>query len=131
MTSGVQLPYGLPSAAGWRTLDEAVQVRLRGAEAGGRIVVEAPQLDGDQRWLVTHSVASTTSTTATRLRYYESTETASQLLDGTDTGNFDVADWPAPGLLVPPGRSLLAVWSGASAGATASLYLQLIEQARS
>lgn len=41
-----------------------------------------------------------------------------QLIDGTYTGNFDVADWVSP-IVLEPGQYLTVRWTGGSVGANA------------
>jgi hypothetical protein len=121
---GVILPVSVAgTAAGWELVDYR-QVQLT-ATAGddGRAVVEVPPLSQDELWLVDHAVVACSSTAPTSVRWYQDTETPARLLDGSDAGNFDVADWPA-GLQLVPGAALLVVWSGATAGAAAAVTMQ-------
>jgi hypothetical protein len=70
-------------------------------------------------------VCSSTSTTATKFRLYAGSIGPSAFRDGSDTGNFDVADWPA-GLLFRGSRgSLFGQWVGASTGAVGTVTLQV------
>ena len=121
---GVILPVPLGgTAAGWKLVDFR-EVRARSAPAtGGLAVVELPQLDPDELWLIDHAVVSCTSTTPTAARWYESAVSDLALLDGTATGNFDVADWPA-GLQLAPSQSLVVAWTGASDGARGVVAIQ-------
>lgn len=122
---GVVLPIPVGgTAAGWQLVDFRT-VRLRSEPAaGGLAVVDFGQLDGGELWLVDHAVVSCDSTTATACRWYEGGISDMTLIDGTSTGNFDVADWPN-GLQVSPSQSLVVAWSGASNGARGIAAIQV------
>lgn len=121
----VALPFGLPTSTGWAESDRLLIRGTATATAAGLATIEFHQLDDSERWLIEHAVISCTSTTTTALRLYENAPTPGLLLDGSREGNFDVAEWPR-GLLVLPGRVLLAQWTGASPGAVATLGLQVL-----
>jgi hypothetical protein len=122
------LPAQQPVASGWQFSDFLRFALVTDpAPAGlfyGSVSVVSRPLDSDELWLIDHMVCSTTASAATTLRLYERAQEAPRyFLDGSDRGNFDVADYAA-GLQVPPGGQLLAVWSGASAGAVGTLSVQ-------
>jgi hypothetical protein len=119
----VPVPFPLPVTSGWQVVDWIDRPYQAPAGAGGVALVTVPPLPDNERWQLTHMVVSCTSSTATQVRLYLDDVTAVDLRDGSLTGNFDVADWPQ-GLWLPPGRSLLARWTGCSAGTTATLALQ-------
>lgn len=119
----VTLPVYTGSATAWQLVD-FLNVQLRSdPAAGGRASIDAGQLDPDEMWLVDHMVVWCDSAPATTVRLYESMADPLRLLDGSRTGNFDVADWPS-GLQVRPSTSLLAVWEGAGQGSRGVLTLQ-------
>lgn len=118
----IGVPTFLPVATSWAVVDWIAPTWTATA-AGGVATIELDQLESYEMWLVDHMVAQCTSTTGTAMRLYADTVSARNLRDGTDTGNFDVSDWPA-GLLVRPSSSLIAQWTGCSAGAVATLTLQ-------
>lgn len=120
----VQLPIPLPALTGWMLADYRTASARSTPAAGGTATAALPQVPGDELWLLDHAVIACDSTSATTLRLYADSILPDALLDGSSAGNFDVADWPA-GLLVPSTRTLLAVWSGASAGAIGTLTAQL------
>lgn len=125
----VVLPTSTSAAASWQLVD-FLNVQLRSAPAaGGQAVLDVGQLDPDEMWLLDHMVVSCDSTARTTLRLYESVVDPQRILDGSSTGNFDVADWPA-GLQVRPSTSLIAVWVGASTGARGVIALQGRRMAR-
>jgi hypothetical protein len=121
----IPLPTPIPSNSGWQLVDKIDRSFKSTTPAGstGLVTVTLDQLDTATRWVLTHMVASCTSTSATAMRLYFGSVAVNGFRDGTDRGNFDVADWPA-GLFVPAGTQLIAQWSGASTGATAALALQ-------
>lgn len=122
--TGFLLPSQIPTATGWVLADYRPEVTIRSQPAaGGQAIAYGEQLGSDYLWLIDHAVTSCTSSTDTALRMYADAPTGF-LLDGTDAGNFQVADWPA-GLQLASGRQLCAVWSGASAGAVGTLGLQV------
>jgi hypothetical protein len=123
---GVVLPTSVAtSASTWQQVDW-LQLRYESPPAAaGLATIEAPQLEPDEMWLLDHMVASSTSTIRSQMRLYEN----GLLLDGTGSGNFDVADWPA-GLLIRPSTSLIARWSGVSDGAVSSLTVQARQMRR-
>lgn len=120
----VPLPSPLPATSGWQTADWLDRSYLSApAGADGVVLVTVPPLPDNERWQVTHMVCGCTSGTATQMRLYLDDVANGNLRDGTSSGNFDVADWPQ-GLWIPPGRSLLARWTGCAPGAVATLTLQ-------
>lgn len=119
----VPLPQPLPTSSGWQVVDKLDRVYAARPAAGGLATLDVGQLDGSTRWVLTHAVASCTSSTATVMRLYFGSTTPAGFRDGTDAGNFNVADW-TPGLFVPEGTDLIAQWSACSDGALATLALQ-------
>ena len=119
----VELPQAVPSASGWQLADYRRIQAASGPAAGGVAQLELGQLAGEEMWLVDHAVTACTSATPTQVRWYESTVADGALLDGTASGNFDVADWPA-GLLVRPSSYVIIRWTGASDGAIGTVALQ-------
>jgi hypothetical protein len=125
--SGLVLPQQIGgSATGWALVDYLPEVTLRSAKVAvgeTAAIAYGDQLAGDVLWLIDHAVSSCTSATATSLRMYSGSP-GGLLIDGTDDGNFQVADWPN-GLQVAPGRQLCAVWSNADVGSVGTLALQV------
>jgi hypothetical protein len=118
------LPYALPVTSGWSLVDWLDHAYPSSpAAADGLATLTLPALDYNQRWQLTHALVSCTSTSSTRLRLYVDNVAVPFLRDGSDKGNFDVADW-AMGLMIPPGRALIAQWTGCSVGAVGTLALQ-------
>lgn len=121
----VILPSQSPPAGRWAVADYATLRYETDPHTGtGPLVIEGPQLDHAEMWLIDHAVVACTSTAPTEVRWYESQLDPRFLLDGSAEGNFDVADWPA-GLQVSPSRSLLVAWEGADPGAVGYVTLQV------
>lgn len=119
--SGVVLPTDVSgSASQWQMVDWRYVTGRSELAAGGVATVELVQLPDDEMWLVDRMVAQCDSTTDTAVRVTVGT----LLVDGSNTGNFDVSESPN-GILVRSSTSLRAEWVGASAGAVADLTLQV------
>lgn len=112
------------TASQWALADYVtLQKRSTPAAADGLCTIVLDQLDDNELWLIDHAVVSCTSSVFTTLRFYAAAVTDLNLLDGSSSGNFDVADWPN-GLQLQPTSSLIVQWSGASTGAVGTLTLQ-------
>jgi hypothetical protein len=79
-------------------------------------------------WLVDRAAIRATGATGT-LRIYVGNATDENLVDGSDSGNFDIADNGAP-WYVPSGVTLRFVWSGLAAGSVCSARIQYQVAAR-
>jgi hypothetical protein len=119
----VPTPVG-GTATGWAVVDWLDNSYSSQPAAAGVATLQLPQLDPAVMWALSHMVCSSTSTSSTQLRLYLDSVGPQRFRDGSDRGNFDVADWPAPGLLVPRGSALVAQWTGCSAGAVGTLTVQ-------
>jgi len=120
----VLLPQPLPVSGGWTLVDWLdTSATSDPAGADGIATITFDQLDTATRWQLTHMVAFCTSSAAPQMRLYLSYIAPAGLRDGTNTGVFDVADWPM-GLMVPPSAQLIARWTGCNAGDVATLTLQ-------
>lgn len=122
----VPVPTTLPSTSGWQVadwLDRSFSSAPAGAD--GLATITLPQLPSNERWQLTHAVVSCTSTSTTQARHYLDGVAPAALRDGSNSGNFDVGDWPM-GLWIPPGRALVTQWSGCSSGAVATLNVQAV-----
>lgn len=127
--SGFVLPtYSSPAAGGWAVVDYKPALTLT-AKAGpdGTATATAAQIDVGYMWAIQRAVLSTSSTNGgTKARLYDGAVTAGSLLSGTDSGNYDEADYAAgPGMLVDQGRQLSVVWTGLNAGDTCTARLQV------
>jgi hypothetical protein len=123
----VPLSFTLPTSSQWQLMDWTDPVKKSPAAVGGTMQVQFDDLGFDELWLIERAVIQCDSTTDTKLRLYASSATPENLLSGSDSdasvGNFDEAEYPR-GLLLRPSRSLLAVWTGASAGSHGTIRLQ-------
>lgn len=119
----VPAPYSLPSTSSWQLMDWLDQSTLSAPAAGGAITITLPALDSDTQWLVTRAVIGCTSTASTGFRLYVDGPANANLRSGSNSGNYDEADYPQ-GLLIRPGRALVAAWTGCTDGAIAVLNLQ-------
>lgn len=119
----VPVPYALPVASAWSLVDWIDGTFTATAGTDGVALITLDPLPDTTRWQLTHMVAGCASAGKTVMRLYLDSVANAALRDGTDAGNFGVADWPM-GLMVPPGRSLLARWTGAGPGDQAFLTLQ-------
>lgn len=120
----VPVPVGLSTASSWSLADWRKVKQTATASSAGTATIDLPVPDGEL-WLLDHAVIQSTSSGTPTFRLYDSPSTsAGNLADGSNAGTFAVADWPA-GLLFRPGDELVAVWTGATAGATCSLTAQL------
>jgi hypothetical protein len=119
----VLLPQPISVSAGWQLVDWIDESYASAPASGGAATITLPQLSDGERWQLTHMVAFSTSTAAPQMRLYLDSVSPLRLRDGTNTGIFDVADWPM-GLMVPPGSQLIAQWTGCNAGDVGVLALQ-------
>lgn len=125
MTAPFQAPYPLPMGGGGWVLSDFLRRTITSppAPAGQSAVAQGEQLQADVMWLIDHLVSYSTSTKQTTLRLYSGQVGPGFLLDGTEAGNFNVADWPN-GLQLEPASSLVAVWSGSTAGTVGTVVVQ-------
>jgi hypothetical protein len=123
VTSALQLPAPVGSASGWQLADYVNMAYVSGpADSTGVATATGRQLDQDELWLIDHMVCFCESG-GTTLRLYSGQVGPGFLLDGSDAGSFNVADWPN-GLQLQPTRQLVAVWSGCTVGARGTITLQ-------
>lgn len=120
----VPAPYSVSVVSGWQVVDWLDRVaRSAPADADGVATITLDTLPDNQRWQLTHVVAGATTTATPQMRLYLDDTSVSNLRDGTSAGAFDVADWPM-GLMVPPGRALVASWTGCNPGDVAYINIQ-------
>lgn len=124
MTS-FQVPSYNPPGKGWQLVDYKPGLVLTAtAGADGTATATAATVDPGFMWSVQRAVVSSTSVAQTSVRLYDSVVGAGNLLSGSNSGNYDEADYPA-GLLVDQSRQLVAVWSGCDNNAKCTLRLQV------
>lgn len=120
-------PYSSDGSSGWSVVDLKPGLTLKSdpaAAGSGTMSVTFAQVETGFLWSVQRAVVTSTSTTATRLRLYDSVVDPAFLLSGTNTGEYDEAEYPN-GFLLDQGRQLVAVWTGASDGARGTVRLQV------
>jgi hypothetical protein len=118
----VDLPRSVAAASSWQLSDWLDPVKTSQPAAGGTMQIEFRQLDVTEMWLIDRAVIQCNSAADTGLRLYVYPVGPLTMLSGSDTGNFDEAEYPE-GLLVRPGQQLVAVWLGATTGAVGTLRL--------
>lgn len=91
--------------------------------ADGTAVAAFPVVEAGTYWLVDRVVIIGAGG-GTAYLYDDPTLPAEGLLDGTSAGDFDVSEYPR-GLLIDETRTLVAHWSGATPGNTATIRAQV------
>lgn len=119
----MQVPRGLPADVGLSTISKFDLVQEAGPAAGGRMQAVFDPVPSSQLWLVERIVVSSTSTAKTEARFYAGREEPVSLLDGTRSGNLDIADNSSP-MQVTSSIALLVVWTGADDGSVGSVRIQ-------
>jgi hypothetical protein len=118
----IPLPSSISTASQWQLVDWVAVKQKSKAAAGGVARVELPALDTGDMWLIDRAVIACTSSTRTAFRLYEGS-TSEVPLSGTDSGNFDEAEYPG-GLLLKSSQALIAQWTGCVDGSVGTLRLQ-------
>lgn len=114
---------------GYVEVDRRTLVATTGPAAGAdaTIFVVMDPVGADDLWLIDRFSVTCTSTTPTTAAHYAgaslSDATPQNLLEGTSNGNLDFAD-ESSGVQLEGSRSLLTVWTGASAGAIGTVRVQ-------
>jgi hypothetical protein len=119
----IPLPTSISTASQWEIVGWRRFSAKSPAAVGSSCTALLPQLSSGEMWLVDRAVVTCTSAAATSVRLYDSSPDPNRLLSGSNSGNFDEADYPA-GLLVESGSQLIAVWSNATAGAVGTINVQ-------
>lgn len=91
--------------------------------AGGTCSVELGPVPQDETWLVDRMIVLCDSAADTEARVYVGSVRDTAFVDGSLTGNLDVADESQP-VLVDAGEPLTCVWSGAADGAVGTFAIQ-------
>lgn len=124
---GVTLPrpVALTSGAGLQVLDYRSESVTTAACVGAPwlLVAEFPPVDPGTFWLLERITVTTTATGPTRAMVYAGGISPINFLDGTERGNFDVADNASP-ILVDSNTALTIQWSGVELGAVATARIQ-------
>lgn len=93
-------------------------IQTQPAAANGVMLATFPQVPSNELWFLTRALVQSTSALRTECRLYDSTVTPLNQLEGTLSGNFDVADMSSP-LQLSATTQLLFNWTGATPGAVA------------
>lgn len=93
------------------------------AGADGQLVTVFDAPPPGLLWLIGRMTIFTTSATGTTCGIYAGSPTPTNLVDGSNSGNLDVADESSP-ILLDSGAQLTVVWDGASAGAVGTCRIQ-------
>lgn len=104
-------------------LDYRRQARTATADATGTATVTFDAVPAGQLWLVERFAVSSSSSTQTTCQIYAGDPAPANLVDGTTSGNLDVADEASP-ILIDSSLSLNAQWTGASSGASCTVTVQ-------
>lgn len=121
--AGFLLPSYTAPAGSWRLSDWLDQSWTATAGADGTATLTLDPLGPSVRWRITRAVVSSTSTAPTSVRHYLGAVGVGTLRSGSNSGNYDEADYPA-GLMVPPTGVYVTRWTGADPGAVCTLALQ-------
>jgi len=106
-------------------LRERVQDEPYSTSAGpdGVATIELPAVPNGEQWAVERIVVGNTGQMLPECRIYLGRPTPTNLVDGTQTGRLDVAEY-ARDLVVPQGVKLTAQWTGATPGSLCWIRLQ-------
>ena len=120
------LPKSVTTAAEWQLIDFQQRALVsEPAAAAGTCRAQHGPVPQDELWLVDRMVVSTDSTLSTNSTaslYIDAVDPA-RMIDGSRSGNFDVADLAAA-IQLPGGTILICEWEGVSTGARGTLRLQ-------
>jgi hypothetical protein len=105
------------------------QVTTPAATASGVITASFPPVAAGRLWLVERFVVVCTSSTATVATFYADAVSILTIVEGTASGNFDIADENSP-LVVDPLSTLIVQWQGAALGAVGTCRAQIRELIR-
>jgi hypothetical protein len=94
------------------------------ADASGVLEWLSSVVPAGQQWEVERISISTTSGAPTTAFVYVGDPVPRNLVDGSSSGNLDVADETQP-IVVPGGQRLRIRWTGASLGAVGSARVQI------
>lgn len=120
----MQLPQQGAVASQWAVWDYTIKTVHSPPAAGGFALLSLPAVPDNELWFVDRARISSNSTTPTFLYLYDSIVDDDHVIDGSYSGEFDVADNASPILLLPT-TTLIARWVGASAGAIGRARVQM------
>ncbi len=118
------LPTSLSPAAAWAVHDFGQRsLTSAPADATGRCQTHLGPVPQDELWRIDRMVVSSDGSTDTTVGIYLDTVDPVRAIDGTEVGNFDVADLAAA-IQLHGGTAMVCGWSGASLGAVGTLHVQ-------
>lgn len=123
-----QVPAYVGNGNGWQFSDYQRASGQTVADSTGAGTVALDPVDAGQLWQVTRAVISASNAAAgCSCRLYVTSGTSgpaqTNLNSGTNSGNFDEADYPGDGLPILEGEQLQAVWTAALPGALLNLTI--------
>jgi hypothetical protein len=113
----------LTTAGSWGLADFGQASKSDVAGVDGSIEVSFDQVPDGELWLVDRMVVSCDSAARTRALVYAGVVDVRALRDGTESGNFDVADMASP-IQLRTGDQLVVAWSSATPGAAGVAFAQ-------
>jgi hypothetical protein len=116
-------PYQVPFTQQLVVVDYRHAVATSQPAAGGTCTALVPAVPADETWLVDRMTVLCTSTTDTEARVYIGSADGRNLVDGSISGNLDIADESQP-VLADSGDELRCVWTGATDGAVGTFRIQ-------
>lgn len=119
------LPVQSSAAGGWSLWDfrQETLSSPQATASGQQLYVTLGPVPQDELWLINRLVVSCDSSLDTTAGVYLDVIDPARAIDGTDTGNFDVADYASP-LQLPGATAMVCAWEGAAAGAQGILRAQ-------
>jgi hypothetical protein len=117
----MQLPTPLPVASDWYLADYDEATVQSGKAAGGVATAQLAQTPPGEVWEVDRITVACTSTTPTSCLLYDGL--SSVAIEGTFSGNFDVADENSPVRLLESAQ-LQFIWTGCSNNAIGTARVQ-------
>ena len=104
-------------------------LRSQPAPASGVVTLTFAQVPDGQLWRVERITVTSTSSTNTTAVVYSGDLDTTNIVDGTASGNLDIADQLSP-IVVDSTLSLTIAWSGVSVGAlcTARIQYQIVQR---
>lgn len=118
------LPVQTSAATRWHVWDYVTrEVRSSLPAAGGICSALLPAVPDNELWFLDRLLVQCDSASATVAYVYLDQAADENVIDGTFSGNFDVADYAAPHAIERT-RQLLVQWQGAAVGAVGRFRAQ-------
>jgi hypothetical protein len=117
----VILPAQQNAASKWVVADYGSTWAKSSPSAGGQAVADVATVPPDELWLIDRIRVSSTSTTPTAS--YVCLGDTTHDVEGTASGNYDIADESSP-IQAPGGVDILQLWAAGSDGSVGTVYMQ-------